>query len=460
LECDKKVFRLGWAHGEVEAAMKINEKCCELKIELKNPSVGLPFPRVNDADDGEEQDLTAFTPSSSESSQKVENEEKDEGSFKTPPRKKSSQNLDTALTVKKKNPENDQMNSAFTTLLVLRERFRKLRQSLLEIEDKREKLKEELRHLEKIDVISEDEIGLRDTPLKFETKSTPKVQSSVSSENDISGLSSRRKRGPERMARSLPTWFPERCLYDNIAVYKARKRKGYSNYSDCDYLHLILIGSPRAGKESLMHRYLYNSYRSDIGRYSEPESFHSSVVMIEEQKYCPIVHISTDSILNENFLLANDYILKMDSFMFVYDITNRESFELIQYYYDLVVRVRRIHKQKSSNPGILIGTSVDAVQDSHFNDHFILDLTISVLRSFFKMNIVQDILMYIPSSKNVTWYEGCLLAKRYNLPFLEVSSKYDDNCENAFYAALKEAIRFTKNTKHRKYSDLIVASKM
>lgn len=273
-----------------------------------------------------------------------------------------------------------------------------------------------------------------------------------------------KKRSPEaKQLKTMPVWYPARSrhLTSTLSVEPTQRR-----HENVEYIHCFIIGSKNAGKLSLIDRYIYDDflevhYRRKIFRTISSsakslETHRAPFVKINHEAFCPMIHNSSGVHLTRNFFQTS-YLDSIDAFVFVYNIADRNSFEELQSLYELVYTSRRSRGIEGALPAILVGTSLDLASPDHSKDRFIWDLAFSHLRSMFNFEITCSILSYIEKQDSIPWFEGWTLAKRWNLPFIETSSKTGFNVDEAFCATLREAqnpmLRLMSDfTLHRKRS--------
>ena len=118
---------------------------------------------------------------------------------------------------------------------------------------------------------------------------------------------------------------------------------------------ICLLGLAGSGCTSILHKYVYNAFFED---YMGPiEDTFIKQVRIEGE-LCNLELI--DLFYIRNYTNFNDEIIRTsDSFIIVFSLTNRESFNEIRNYYNLILRIREIEYF----PCVIVGNKVDLNQE-------------------------------------------------------------------------------------------------
>ena len=166
-------------------------------------------------------------------------------------------------------------------------------------------------------------------------------------------------------------------------------------------LKLILIGEGTVGKTSLINQYINNTFKED---YIMNVSADKSIKEIEIEKIKINLEI-WDTPGQENYTSANKIFMKnTDIALIVYDITNRKSFEKLNFWINLV-------KEVNENRNLIIGIAAnksDLYENSEVNK--------------------EESEKYMSSIKDIT-----------NL-FFETSAIDHENVENVFMELIKAYI--------------------
>ena len=166
---------------------------------------------------------------------------------------------------------------------------------------------------------------------------------------------------------------------------------------------LCLLGDAGVGKTSLITRFCDNSFK---GTYNNTIGVDFRLVTLKYKKIISKIHI-WDTAGQERFRsLALNYINNSHGFAFVYDITDKNSFNNINNWIDLA-----LDKNKKSIFNFLIGNKRD-----------------------------------ITEKRQVSENDGQQLAKEKNLCFLETSASTNENVQKLFnYFTVKLIKHYSKN---------------
>ena len=173
--------------------------------------------------------------------------------------------------------------------------------------------------------------------------------------------------------------------------------EGEVSVEDLIKLKLIVVGNQGTGKSSILNRFVNETfdenYQATIGL-----DFHSKNITIHDQDVRLIIY---DTAGQEKFRsLIPMYIREAQIILFIYDISDKESFDSIPKWMQQVNDV--INKEVVF---VLIGNKID-----------------------------------LESSRKVTFEEGKKLAEKNNYIFQEVSAKTGQNFENLFEVQIFEAV--------------------
>ena len=173
--------------------------------------------------------------------------------------------------------------------------------------------------------------------------------------------------------------------------------EGEVSVEDLIKLKLIVVGNQGTGKTSILNRFVSETfdenYQATIGL-----DFHSKNITIHDQDVRLIIY---DTAGQEKFRsLIPMYIREAQIILFIYDISDKESFDSIPKWIQQVNDV--INKEVVF---ALIGNKLD-----------------------------------LESNRKVTFEEGKKLAEKNNYVFQEVSAKTGDNFEKLFEVQIYEAV--------------------
>jgi len=173
--------------------------------------------------------------------------------------------------------------------------------------------------------------------------------------------------------------------------------EGEVSVEDLIKLKLIVVGNQGTGKSSILNRFVNETfdenYQATIGL-----DFHSKNITIHDQDVRLIIY---DTAGQEKFRsLIPMYIREAQIILFIYDISDKESFDSIPKWIQQVNDV--INKEVVF---ALIGNKLD-----------------------------------LESNRKVTFEEGKKLAEKNNYVFQEVSAKTGDNFEKLFEVQIFEAV--------------------
>ena len=173
--------------------------------------------------------------------------------------------------------------------------------------------------------------------------------------------------------------------------------EGEVSVEDLIKLKLIVVGNQGTGKSSILNRFVNETfdenYQATIGL-----DFHSKNITIHDQDVRLIIY---DTAGQEKFRsLIPMYIREAQIILFIYDISDKDSFDSIPKWIQQVNDV--INKEVVF---VLIGNKLD-----------------------------------LESNRKVTFEEGKKLAEKSNYVFQEVSAKTGDNFEKLFDVQIFEAV--------------------
>ena len=178
---------------------------------------------------------------------------------------------------------------------------------------------------------------------------------------------------------------------------------------------ICLLGEAGVGKTSLLTRFCDNSFKE---RYNNTIGVDFRVITLKCKNIISKIHI-WDTAGQERFRsLALNYINNSQGFIFVYDITNRESFNNIENWVNLA-----LEKNNKNICNFLVGNKTDKEDE-----------------------------------RKVSVKEGEILAKEKNFFFLETSAKTDDNVQKLFYYCLYRLIEYYKKHEYIENSQISLSN--
>ena len=178
---------------------------------------------------------------------------------------------------------------------------------------------------------------------------------------------------------------------------------------------ICLLGEAGVGKTSLLTRFCDNSFKE---RYNNTIGVDFRVITLKCKNIISKIHI-WDTAGQERFRsLALNYINNSQGFIFVYDITNRESFNNIENWVNLA-----LEKNNKNICNFLVGNKTDK-----------------------------------EAERKVSVKEGEILAKEKNFFFLETSAKTDDNVQKLFYYCLYRLIEYYKKHEYIENSQISLSN--
>ena len=178
---------------------------------------------------------------------------------------------------------------------------------------------------------------------------------------------------------------------------------------------ICLLGEAGVGKTSLLTRFCDNSFKE---RYNNTIGVDFRVITLKCKNIISKIHI-WDTAGQERFRsLALNYINNSQGFIFVYDITNRESFNNVENWVNLA-----LEKNNKNICNFLVGNKTDK-----------------------------------EAERKVSVKEGEILAKEKNFFFLETSAKTDDNVQKLFYYCLYRLIKYYKKHEYIENSQISLSN--
>ena len=169
---------------------------------------------------------------------------------------------------------------------------------------------------------------------------------------------------------------------------------------------ICLLGDAAVGKTSLLTRFCDDSFKEN---YNNTIGVDFRVVTLKFKNIISKLHI-WDTAGQERFRsLALNYLNNSHGFIFVYDITNKQSFNNVINWINLA-----FEKNKNSIVNFLVGNKNDKEEE-----------------------------------RAVTEEEGKNLAEEKKLLFLETSAKKDNNVQKLFYYILYKFLEYYKTNEYK-----------
>ena len=169
---------------------------------------------------------------------------------------------------------------------------------------------------------------------------------------------------------------------------------------------ICLLGDAAVGKTSLLTRFCDDSFKEN---YNNTIGVDFRMVTLKFKNIISKLHI-WDTAGQERFRsLALNYLNNSHGFIFVYDITNKQSFNNVINWINLAYE-----KNKNSIVNFLVGNKNDKEEE-----------------------------------RAVTEEEGKNLAKEKKLLFLETSAKKDNNVQKLFYYILYKFLEYYKTNEYK-----------
>jgi Ras-related protein Rab-1A len=176
---------------------------------------------------------------------------------------------------------------------------------------------------------------------------------------------------------------------------------------------ICLLGDANVGKTSLLSRFCDNSFKEN---YNNTIGVDFRLVTLKCNGYISKIHI-WDTAGQERFRsLALNYLNNSHGFIFMYDITDRDSFNNVVNWIDLA-----LEKNVKTIANFLVGNKCD-------NE----------------------------GKRQISIEEGKNLAKDKNLFFMETSAKANNNVQKLFYFFLYKLIEFYKTNNYVEEERLVL----
>ena len=176
---------------------------------------------------------------------------------------------------------------------------------------------------------------------------------------------------------------------------------------------ICLLGDANVGKTSLLSRFCDNSFKE---KYNNTIGVDFRLVTLKCNGYISKIHI-WDTAGQERFRsLALNYLNNSHGFIFMYDITDRDSFNNVVNWIDLA-----LEKNVKTIANFLVGNKCD-------NE----------------------------GKRQISVEEGKNLAKDKNLFFMETSAKANNNVQKLFYFFLYKLIEFYKTNNYVEEEKLVL----
>ena len=186
------------------------------------------------------------------------------------------------------------------------------------------------------------------------------------------------------------------------------------NLQEHNYLFRIcLLGDAGVGKTSILSRFCDNTFKEN---YNNTIGVDFRLITLKQDNIISKLHI-WDTAGQERFRsLASNYINNAHGFIFIYDITDLDSFNHVINWVDMA-----LGKNPKTVVNFLVGNKSD-------NDE----------------------------ERKVSKEEAKNLAKEKNLFFLETSARNNDNIQKLFYFFLYELIKYYKINKYQENENLVL----
>ena len=186
------------------------------------------------------------------------------------------------------------------------------------------------------------------------------------------------------------------------------------NLQEHNYLFRIcLLGDAGVGKTSILSRFCDNTFKEN---YNNTIGVDFRLITLKQDNIISKLHI-WDTAGQERFRsLASNYINNAHGFIFIYDITDLDSFNHVINWVDMA-----LGKNPKTVVNFLVGNKSD-------NDE----------------------------ERKVSKEEAKNLAKEKNLFFLETSARNNDNIQKLFYFFLFELIKYYKVNKYQESEKIVL----
>lgn len=169
-----------------------------------------------------------------------------------------------------------------------------------------------------------------------------------------------------------------------------------------DKMSIVMLGGGGVGKSCLTIRFVVNKFTEEYDATIE-DAYQKSVIV--DDKICHVEIVDTAG--QEEFQsMLDGWIRGADGVILVYDVSSRQTFEELDYFYDKIVET----KGNDPFPLLLVGNKCDLPEDKH---------VISTLR-------------------------GQSLAMKWKCLFMETSAKEKVNDQRCFIEMVREVRRIRK----------------
>eukprot|EP01097_Dermamoeba_algensis_P007074 TRINITY_DN4426_c0_g1_i1.p1 TRINITY_DN4426_c0_g1~~TRINITY_DN4426_c0_g1_i1.p1 ORF type:complete len:195 (-),score=19.67 TRINITY_DN4426_c0_g1_i1:250-834(-) len=163
-------------------------------------------------------------------------------------------------------------------------------------------------------------------------------------------------------------------------------------------VRVVIVGSGGVGKSALSIQ-LVQQHFIDIYDPTIEDSYRKLFVIDEDTCLLDILDTAGQE---EYSAMRDQYMMSGHGFVCVYSVTNRKSFDDIDYFWKQILRI----KQRESYPTVLVGNKCDLNED-----------------------------------RQVSKEEGLRLGKSLGIPFFEASAKTQQNVQECFFECVREIKR-------------------